>query len=632
MSMVKLQNKTSRNGFDLGRKNAFTAKVGELLPVACIECLPGDSFDLEIEHFTRTRPVNTAAYTRIREYFDWFFVPTDLLWNKFGSVITQMTDNGQHAQGIRMNEALSNYIPYTKLDDIEQYISSAKSIQNAYGYNRGDLTVKLLSYLGYGDLSFNSNDPYTDANSVIKNVAVNLFPLLSYQKIYSDWFRNSQWEKAYAPSWNLDYIKGTNDLLIPIDEIARNVRESENMFDMRYRNWNKDLFMGVLPSAQFGNAASIVVGSSASAPSGPSISLGDTSSVNLTPSWMSFNQSLMETGQGVYVGPTSGSDGLYTLKMPTSAVSSADSNNSSRRLGFHITASDVAQLRTSLGLSVESGTYSASSLGFSILQLRMAEAEQMWKEITQSTQQDYKSQLEAHWGVHVSEAYSDRCKYIGGSVSNLDISEVVNTNITGDNESSIAGKGVGVGQSREKFSTDVHGYLMCIYSAVPLLDYSISGIKRMCTRTQATDFAIPEFDAVGMESLGLEQLINSVFQTRVPDETSLITNLGYVPRYIDYKTSYDEVNGAFRKQQDGLNDWVAPLTNQYFETYFEGLRTAGISPGGSLTYQFFKVNPNILDPIFDVNANSSVSTDQLWINAAFDIKAVRKLDRNGLPY
>ena len=83
----------------------------------------------KLQHFTRTRPVNTAAYTRIREYFDWFFVPTDLLWNKFGSVITQMTDNGQHAQGIRMNETLSNYIPYTKLDDIEQYISIGKEYQ-----------------------------------------------------------------------------------------------------------------------------------------------------------------------------------------------------------------------------------------------------------------------------------------------------------------------------------------------------------------------------------------------------------------------------------------------------------------------------------------------------------------------
>lgn len=609
MSMVKLNNKTSRNGFDLGRKNAFTAKVGELLPVACIECLPGDSFDLEIQHFTRTRPVNTAAYTRIREYFDWFFVPTDLLWNKFGSVITQMTDNGQHAQGIRMNETLSNYIPYTKLDDIEQYISSAKSIQNAYGYNRGDLTAKLLSYLGYGDLSFNSNDPYTDANSVIKNVAVNLFPLLSYQKIYSDYFRNSQWEKAYAPSWNLDYIKGTNDLLIPIDEIAQNVRESENMFDMRYRNWNKDLFMGVLPSAQFGSSATVNLNASLNQNFLPT-GLDFTLYANNTLSYDGQNPSLTNRSQ-------IGSSTRYNL--------AAGSGASKGVFSQYISEADMEQLSQGLGLTGING-------GFNILTLRMAEAEQMWKEITQSTQQDYQSQLEAHWGVHVSDAYSDRCKYVGGSVSNLDISEVVNTNITGDNESSIAGKGVGVGQSKEKFSTDVHGYLMCIYSAVPLLDYSISGIKRMCTRTQATDFAIPEFDTVGMEALGLEQLINSVFQTRVPDETSLITNLGYVPRYIDYKTSYDEVNGAFRKQSDGLNDWVAPLTNQYFETYFEGLRTAGISPSGSLTYQFFKVNPNILDPIFDVNANSSVSTDQLWINAAFDIKAVRKLDRNGLPY
>lgn len=257
MSMVKLKNKTSRNGFDLGRKNAFTAKVGEILPVACIECLPGDSFHLGIQHFTRTRPVNTAAYTRIREYFDWFFVPSDLLWNKFGSVITEMTDNGQHAQGIKTNEVLSTTLPYTTLEEIGDYLTSAKGKLNAYGYDRSNLSNKLLSYLGYGDLSFKTNDPYTDANAIRKNLAVNLFPLLAYQKIYSDYYRNSQWEKAYAPSWNLDYIKGTNDLEIPIADLTTDLDNTENMFDMRYRNWNKDLFMGVLPSAQYGDTASI---------------------------------------------------------------------------------------------------------------------------------------------------------------------------------------------------------------------------------------------------------------------------------------------------------------------------------------------------------------------------------------
>lgn len=611
MSMVKLNNKTSRNGFDLGRKNAFTAKVGELLPVACIECLPGDSADLRIQHFTRTRPVNTAAYTRIREYYDWFFVPSNLLWNKFNSVITQMLDNGQHAQGINQNDSLYPLVPFTTTDKIGDYLVRAKGKLNSYGYDRSNLSSKLLSYLGYGDLSFNTNDSYTDANSTLKNLQVNLFPLLSYQKIYQDYFRNSQWERAYAPSWNVDYLNGSriDQLEVPISDInpSDNV---ENMFDMRYRNWNKDLFMGVLPSSQYGSAASI--------DNTTLIGLGDSKSLSLTPTYLktdgtnvSGSASFSTTNNTEYYPYT----GLYQGSTPIDRI---------------ISASDISKLREALGFG-NSGLYPIST-SFSILQLRYAEAQQMWKEITQSQQQDYKSQIEAHWNVSLSDAYSERCRYIGGSVSNLDISEVVNTNITGDNDAQVAGKGVGVGDSREKFKTDVHGYLMCIYSAVPLLDYSISGVKRMCSRVQATDFAIPEFDAVGMEALGLEQLVNSVFQTRVPSTLELIPTLGYVPRYIDYKTAYDEVNGAFRKQQDGLNDWVAPLSNQYFENYFVGLANSGIGVGGSLTYQFFKVNPNILDPIFDVNADSSVSSDQLWVNAAFDIKFVRNLDRNGLPY
>lgn len=52
----------------------------------------------------------------------------------------------------------------------------------------------------------------------------------------------------------------------------------------------------------------------------------------------------------------------------------------------------------------------------------------------------------AHFGVSLSPALSDKCMYLGGSSSNIDLSEVVNTNITGDNVAEIAGKGVGTGQ------------------------------------------------------------------------------------------------------------------------------------------------------------------------------------------
>lgn len=596
MSMVKLKNKTSRNGFDLSRKNAFTAKVGELLPVACIECLPGDSFELEHQHFTRTRPVNTAAYTRIREYYDWFFVPTNLLWNKFNAVVTQMIDNKQHADGIIDSAVLTNQLPYFTTAMVQTYIQNADGKTNAYGYNRGALSAKLLSYLGYGDFSYKTSDDYGNGDSYITNLSLNPFPLLAYQKIYSDWYRNSQWESSFAPAWNVDYVRGTSSSTfeIPTNQLVGLLTRgdsTENMFDLRYRNWNKDLFMGVLPSAQYGSAASIYT-----PPSDASSYFNAVGSL----------QTVSTVSSTSPVSVSSGSTSLLAGSVQTKTV---------------FNQAQLDQLSNRLGLT-----------NMSILSLRYAEAEQLWKEITQSTQQDYKSQLEAHWDVHVSDAYSERCKFIDGSVSNLDISEVVNTNITSDNEASVAGKGVGVGQGKCNFSTDVHGYLMCIYSAVPLLDYATTGVKRMCTRTTATDFAIPEFDAIGMEPLGLEQLINTKLASRVPSSTELITNLGYVPRYIDYKTAIDEVHGAFAKVSDGLNDWVAPLTNDYFTNYLIDLVDTGIGASNSVTYQFFKVNPNILDPIFDVNADSSVSTDQLWVNAAFDIKAVRKLDRNGLPY
>ena len=78
--MSNLQNHPHRSGFDIGRKNAFTAKVGELLPVYWDISMPGDKYKFNVEYFTRTQPVETSAYTRLREYFDFYAVPLRLLW------------------------------------------------------------------------------------------------------------------------------------------------------------------------------------------------------------------------------------------------------------------------------------------------------------------------------------------------------------------------------------------------------------------------------------------------------------------------------------------------------------------------------------------------------------------------
>ena len=42
--------------------------------------MPGDKYKFNVEYFTRTQPVETSAYTRLREYFDFYAVPLRLLW------------------------------------------------------------------------------------------------------------------------------------------------------------------------------------------------------------------------------------------------------------------------------------------------------------------------------------------------------------------------------------------------------------------------------------------------------------------------------------------------------------------------------------------------------------------------
>ena len=151
MSLKSLRNKTSRNGFDLSFKKNFTAKAGELLPVMVKEVLPGDSFKINLKSFTRTQPINTAAFARIREYYDFYFVPYDILWNKANTVLTQMYDNPQHSVSLdpTKNFVLSGTMPSITASGLAKYlvhVSDSSDRDNYFGYSRSLCSAKPVSY------------------------------------------------------------------------------------------------------------------------------------------------------------------------------------------------------------------------------------------------------------------------------------------------------------------------------------------------------------------------------------------------------------------------------------------------------------------------------------------------------
>lgn len=582
MSLKSFMNKPKRNGFDLSFKNAFTAKAGELLPVFCKEVIPGDKFKIKGQAFTRTQPIMSAAYVRMREYFDFFFVPYKLLWNRFPTFFTQMPDFHQ-ASDVNSSVNVGDQHPYFTKFDIQTYVNALNgdntNKNNLFGYNRALLTCKLLDYLGYGSY-------YSMSGSMANDVVMNPMPLLAYQKVCQDFFRDDQWEKAAPYRYNLDYIVGTSDLHIPVSSIDKS---AYTMFDLNYCNFAKDYFMGMLPSSQFGDESFVPL--SASDEYITQLKVLDSTGSGSAPNWGATFAPVESV-----MGNSHGTDGYLSL---SSLGTSSTSGNESLRAGLLL----------------------PQSSGLSILALRQAEALQKWKEIAQSGRQDYQTQMQKHFGVTPSDAMSNHCKYLGGWTSNIDVSEVLNTNLGEENsQADIKGKGVGSSVGDIDFSTNEHGILIGLYHSMPLLDYNINGIDKLNLKTHATDYAIPEFDSIGMQQLNSFELLAQMGGEGLAE-------LGWVPRYADYKTSIDEVHGAFN---DSLEYWVSPMTVDYLRSYFDAVEAKYGS--AQITYEFFKVNPSILDNLFGVNADSEVNTDQFLVNCFFDCKAVRNLDYNGLPY
>lgn len=559
---------THRSSFDLSSKKLFTAKVGEILPCYWQIAIPGNNYRISSDWFTRTVPVNTAAYTRIKEYYDFYAVPLRLISRALPQAFTQMTEYmTSAASGSKNSEALSS-VPNTSLKLISDSLFLA---HNAGSFDDVGLpfsygACKILDLLGYGSFiapENTSKDAISkaylgfspsadDKNPLVYSVSqlVNLLPLLAYQKIYYDFFSNSQWEKHLAYSYNVDYWDGKSQLAL-----------SSDMFKLRYANYPKDYFMGMLPNSQYGPVAAL-----------PISTLSNFSNTSI-------------------VAPSS-PGALVNTSGTSVALSSAGPGNG-------------AQLRLNADLSA--------------LSIRATEYLQRWKEVVQFSSKDYSDQMAAQFGIKAPEYMGNHAHYIGGWSSVININEVVNTNLdTQESQASIAGKGVGSNSGHTiNYSCGAeHQVIMCVYHAVPMLDWALSGQAPQLTVTSVSDFPQPAFDQLGMQAVPALNLIN--------DRSRAVSgSLGYNLRYWQWKSSIDTVHAGFRKGSS-YQSWAAPLDGWDI-----------LTSAGAFSYQSMKVRPQQLNSIFlpqVSGSHSGVSYDQLLCNVNFQVYAVQNLDRNGLPF
>jgi hypothetical protein len=234
----------------LSSKKLFTAKVGEILPCYWQIAIPGNKYRISSDWFTRTVPVNTAAYTRIKEYYDFYAVPFRLISRALPQAFTQMTDYMTSAASSTANTSALTSVPNVNQNVLNLFLQTANSGDQPNTRDDAGLpivygTCKLLDLLGYGSMIASSNtgkaaitkkylgvDNLGDAvNPLVYQTSqtVNALPFLAYQKIYYDFYSNSQWEKHKAYAYNVDYWSGAGNIGLVTD-----------MVQLRYANYPKD--------------------------------------------------------------------------------------------------------------------------------------------------------------------------------------------------------------------------------------------------------------------------------------------------------------------------------------------------------------------------------------------------------
>lgn len=566
-----------RNAFDLSHNDVFSCAPGMLLPISCTEVLPNEHFEINPQIFLRTMPLNSAAFVRMRQHIEFFFVPMRVLCRQFNQFVV---GTKYPISALDTINAYDGFAPNIGLSSFRAWYNSATGT-DGLGISRKFGSLRLFDLLGYGfssarDITSSTYpDDYGTGTSKTPTPKLSIFRLAAYQKVYQDFYRNPYWEPADASAFNFD------DFFNKSLTLSADSNRLNSLFQLRYRNWTKDFFTSIQPSFQ---GAPFV-----------------TSPINMTD----------------FALTTVSSEKTFT---PTTNDFSPSGN-----LANTITSSNFSK-GASVGITAD---YRGGIVSLPVHNIRAAFAlDKLYRLQQQSGNGSYGEQIRNRFGF--GGVHDDwKAIYIGGSSSPISIGEVITTantvsagstsetlGQTGD----IYGKASSVNDGHIVFDTKEHGIIMGIFSVTPDADYNSFGIDPHNFKLSFEQFYQPEFDRLG------HQPVNTYYFTCLDplNETSSMSwkqrIIGFQNRYLEYKTGIDRVHGQFCTGGT-LSAWSAPRNSGIlFDT--------GQSP---FNLYSLKVSPRILNSICSVTYDGDDKTDPILVDSHISIKAIRPMSVSDEP-
>lgn len=568
LQLSKMSMKQSRNAFKMSYHENFSSPVGQIIPCHVQDICPGDYVKLNLKSFSRTVPCNTAAFARMSEHVDFYFVPYHMLWRPFKQLVNPVPDVNSALSTAAEKANKVTGVPYFTARQVVDMFSGNDVVGYFMDLPRRPFAARLLDMLSYYSdpthayLNNGTNVVNGQDNTWITNFTsaygddwkFNPFRILAFNRILSDFYRVTDYTQSNPRRFNIDDLESGTQ--IP-DERLRSffhVMKSgdddaspENSYScFPFAKWHLDRLISVKPSQLYGSFTN------------PDPSIVNSSYQNI----FSFN-----TNYG---------------SVDSSAPSTANRDY----------ISDTQSLRIAQSLE---------KIG----------------RLAMSAPKTFRAQQAALFGE--SSPSCDNCspRYLGSYDSSLDISEVTASTAYdgGSPETSnylgeVGGKGTSTNQKNGviKFKAEDFGVIIGVHYIVPDAEYQMNRYNRHCCKLSRSDFFNPAFDRLGLQPLYRGEVI-------LDNAEGNQTVVGMQARYIEYKTRENEVHGNFQRGRN-LQSWSIPRNIDYSAT-------DGISR--------FYVSPDVVDSLFKASYDGTEVTDQFYCHYFFDQTIVQNKSAVGLP-
>lgn len=559
-----------RNGFNMSYHSYFTCKPGMIVPNYIQEVRGGDYLEVTPSNFTRTQPMQTSAFTQIREYTDFFFVPYRLLWKwwpQFEAQLDNQISSYQPATGDSWS------VPIIDIDAFRDWIKSSSSTAELY-----NPLVRMLDMLDIASLKdYESNDQVS--KDVASIPAFNIFRPAAYQCIWSRYYRNSYWTPLYVDLFNFDNV-GIGGKIV-----NRFIKDSyslyHGLFEVRYAPWYKDSITGVIPTN--------MLKSLTSGPNGGNGSYGIFSQPNVVRA--DDNNHLSVVGSGT------------------------DNNTDNTGYSFFDTVNNTSVGLGYVSANAGSAAQNGDFVNVTAETIRMALAFDNYCRKRAMANKDIIGQISAVMG-EKEEASRYMPLFLGSFSSDVNIGEVTATSSGSDGSNSsnvlgqIAGKGIASRQGDTiKFTAKEDGIVMGMHYIIPTSQLS-GTTDPFNLKYSLFDYYSPEFDGLGMQAQPTYLLGSSR-----SDPGNFADVFGFAPRYCEYKSRLNVVHNDLGIGRS-LASWCSP-------------RPFLQSPS---VENWMYVRPDSLDTIFGVKSDNSCNTDQFICHFRFDANKASDMSRLGVDF